>query len=90
MIATPGRLSDLLKRNMIKLKDCDCVVFDEVDRLLESTFNDSLHEIMEYLPKKRQVCMVSSSISHKLVETLKESLANPVVAKVGRPGYIFK
>ena len=54
LVATPGRLIDLIERNAIKLNAVDTLVLDEADRMLDLGFADELCTILDLLPKKRQ------------------------------------
>ena len=61
LIATPGRLLDLLDHNALKLTQVSTLVLDEADKLLELGFQDELHQILKDLPDKRQNLFLSAT-----------------------------
>lgn len=62
VIATPGRLLDLLQRSSIRLYDVKYLVLDEADRMLDMGFVPDIEEIMTFLPKKRQTLLFSATM----------------------------
>lgn len=62
VIATPGRLLDLLQRSAIRLYDVKYLVLDEADRMLDMGFVPDIEEIMTFLPKKRQTLLFSATM----------------------------
>ena len=75
VIATPGRLLDLVEQNALKLDGVRCLVLDEADRLLDLGFSDELSRILALLPSQRQNLFFSATISID-VEALAQSLLN--------------
>ncbi|MES2047820.1 MAG: DEAD/DEAH box helicase [Pseudomonadota bacterium] len=73
VIATPGRLLDLVEQNAVKLDGVRCLVLDEADRLLDLGFSDELNRILALLPSQRQNLFFSATISAE-VETLAQGL----------------
>jgi len=61
LIATPGRLLDLVDKNSVRLSDVATLVLDEADKLLEQGFQDELDRILALLPKKRQNLLFSAT-----------------------------
>ena len=61
MVATPGRLLDLVGRNAIQLDDVDLLVLDEADRLLDEGFADELARLIALLPARRQSLFFSAT-----------------------------
>ncbi|OQV19420.1 ATP-dependent RNA helicase DDX55 [Hypsibius exemplaris] len=90
VVATPGRLLDLLKDHPTKgkcdlrvsLKSLDVLVLDEADRLLEMGFEEALSDILKYLPKQRRTGMFSATQTTELRKLIKAGMRNPVVIKV--------
>jgi superfamily II DNA/RNA helicase len=62
IVATPGRLLDLLKRNEINLSAIASLVFDEADRLLDMGFVDDMREIRRFVPQKVQLLFFSATL----------------------------
>ena len=75
LIATPGRLLDLLDHNALKLHSVRCLVLDEADKLLELGFQEELKRILEELPTQRQNLFLSATRPSS-VEALALSLLN--------------
>ena len=73
VIATPGRLLDLVDHNALRLADVTTLVLDEADRLLDLGFSDELTRIVERLPRRRQNLLFSATFPpavHRLAEAL--------------------
>lgn len=62
VIATPGRLLDLLQRSAIRLYDVKYLILDEADRMLDMGFVPDIEEIMTFLPRKRQTLLFSATM----------------------------
>jgi len=77
LVATPGRLLDLVQQNAIRLNACEIVVLDEADRMLDMGFIDDIRKIFSYLPKKRQTLMFSATYSPEIRSLAKSILHNP-------------
>ena len=78
LVATPGRLLDLISSNAVKLDKLKTLVLDEADRMLSLGFNDELSALLELMPKKRQVVLFSATFPEKVQTLTKELLNNPV------------
>lgn len=62
IVATPGRLIDLIKRGVVNLDDVKTVVLDEADEMLNMGFLDSIEEILSYVPADRKMLMFSATM----------------------------
>ncbi len=62
LVATPGRLLDLLARHALRLDDLQCLVLDEADRLLDLGFADELNRLLPLLPPGRQTWLCSATL----------------------------
>ena len=82
LIATPGRLLDLINQGFISLKYLDYFVLDEADRMLDMGFSDDIMQIVKYLPKERQTIMFSATMPAKIQQLAKTILNNPVEIKL--------
>jgi len=82
LVATPGRLLELLELNAVNLSRIDVLVLDEADKLLNSGFRKEMETLLEYLPKQRQDLLFSATLS-EAVSSVKEILLHrPVVINV--------
>ncbi len=82
LIATPGRLNDLIGQGFIKLQELEIFVLDEADRMLDMGFIHDVRRVIALLPSKRQTLFFSATMPGE-VETLALSiLHDPVTVKV--------
>ncbi len=82
VVATPGRLLDILKKNMVKDFAPKMVVLDEADEMLDMGFLDDINEIFSYLPTDRQTLLFSATMP-KPIKTLAERiLHDPVFVSI--------
>ncbi len=82
VVATPGRLLDILKKDMFKEFSPKMVVLDEADEMLDMGFLDDINEIFTYLPSDRQTLLFSATMP-KPIKTLAERiLHNPVFVSI--------
>jgi ATP-dependent RNA helicase RhlE len=75
LIATPGRLNDLIERGAVSLKNIETFVLDEADRMLDMGFLPQVREIIKSIPTKRQTILMTATIS-RAVERLTYELMN--------------
>ena len=86
LIATPGRLIDLIERGAVDLSQTGYLVLDEADQMLDIGFIHALRRIARMLPRNRQTLLFSATMP-KLMEELAETyLTDPVRVQVNPPG----
>lgn len=79
LVATPGRLLDLVQQNFIRLSDIQIFVLDEADRMLDMGFIHDIKKIIWLLPRKnRQSLFFSATVPPKVVELSQSLLNNPI------------
>ena len=78
LVATPGRLLDLLASNAIKLSQVSTLVLDEADRLLNLGFTDELAEVLKGLPAKKQTLLFSATFPEEVKQLALDLLVSPV------------
>jgi len=78
VVATPGRLLELIREDLINLDSLQLLVIDEADRLLALGFAEELEELFEALPVERQTLLFSATYPKKVVALTKRVLQNPV------------
>lgn len=86
LVATPGRLIDLLERGDVSLERCGYLVLDEADHMLDMGFIHSLRKIAKYIPLKRQTLLFSATMPKDIEEIADTYLRNPVRVQVAPPG----
>ncbi len=79
LVATPGRLLDLMEKNAVNFKDLGFLVLDEADRMLDMGFLPSIKRILAKLPKKRQTLLFSATFSDSIKKLSQQFLNNPVL-----------
>lgn len=78
IIATPGRLEDVLSKTTLSLRDLEVLILDEADCLLNMGFERSINNILERLPKQRRTGLFSATMSEGVSELIRAGLRNPV------------
>mmetsp|Transcript_20077 Transcript_20077/g.28450 ORF Transcript_20077/g.28450 Transcript_20077/m.28450 type:complete len:712 (+) Transcript_20077:112-2247(+) len=86
IVATPGRLRDVLKRKAVNLFICRYICLDEADRMLDLGFDEEVGEIMNYFPHQRQTLLFSATFPKKFQDFARSTLVKPIVVNVGRAG----
>lgn len=71
IVATPGRLIDLIKRGVVKLDGVHTVVLDEADEMLNMGFLDSIEEILSYIPDDRKMLLFSATMPPDILKIAK-------------------
>ncbi len=82
IIATPGRLLDILKRDMMPNFTPSTVILDEADEMLDMGFLDDIKEIFTYLPQERQTLLFSATMPEPIKQLAQRILVNPEFIKV--------
>jgi ATP-dependent RNA helicase RhlE len=77
LVATPGRLYDLIVSQTVNFKNCKKVVIDEVDVMLDLGFRFQLTNIFDHLPKRRQNIMFSATMTDQIEDFIREYFYNP-------------
>lgn len=86
LIATPGRLIDLLDRGDVSLEKCGYLVLDEADHMLDMGFIHALRKIAKHIPLKRQTLLFSATMPKDIEEIAEAYLRHPVKVQVAPPG----
>ena len=79
LVATPGRLLDLVDRNAVRLGQVETLVLDEADRMLDLGFRDELTRLLALLPPQRQNLMFSATLGQAGGDLLSPMLRDPVI-----------
>jgi ATP-dependent RNA helicase DeaD len=84
IVATPGRLMDLMSRKAVKIQDVSFVVLDEADEMLNMGFREDIEEILSVTPIEKRVCLFSATMSKQVRQIAERYLKNPVEITVGK------
>ncbi len=82
LVATPGRLLDLIGQHVVKLNQVETLILDEADRMLDMGFIRDIRKIIGFLPKKRQNLLFSATFSADIRKLTTGLLVNPVRIEV--------
>lgn len=86
VVATPGRLLDLLRKRRMNLDACRYIALDEADRLIDLGFEEEVRAIFSFFKAQRQTLMFSATMPTKIQAFASSALVKPVVVNVGRAG----
>ncbi len=76
IVATPGRLIDLINRGVVNLSDVHTVILDEADEMLNMGFLDSINDILEHVPEERKMLMFSATMPSDIAKIAKRYMKN--------------
>ncbi|MCH4053078.1 MAG: DEAD/DEAH box helicase [Atopobiaceae bacterium] len=86
LVATPGRLIDLMERKAVRLDQVEVLVLDEADRMLDMGFWPSVRRILRAVPKGRQTLLFSATIPPAIKSTVDTMLTDPAYVEIARIG----
>ena len=86
LVATPGRLIDLMEHKHVSLAQVKVLVLDEADRMLDMGFWPSVRRIMHALPEKHQTLLFSATIPPSIKSTIDALLTDPATVEISRVG----
>src|SRR2546421_9200129 len=86
IIATPGRLLDLMDRGAVNLSGIEVLVLDEADRMLDMGFLPAIRRVLAVLPAKRQTLLFSATMSADIEELARSTMNNPHVVEMSPRG----
>jgi ATP-dependent RNA helicase RhlE len=82
LIATPGRLMDLINQRQVNLQNVKIFVLDEADRMLDMGFIHDVKKIISYIPQERQTLFFSATMPKEISDLVNSILSNPVKVAV--------
>ncbi|KAI4387484.1 hypothetical protein MLD38_005312 [Melastoma candidum] len=86
VVATPGRLKDMLGKKKMSLDNCRYLTLDEADRLVDLGFEDDIREVFDHFKAQRQTLLFSATMPTKIQNFARSALVKPVTVNVGRAG----
>ena len=86
IVATPGRMNDLLDQGRLRLDICKYLVLDEGDRMLDLGFDEEVHKVINRFKRQRQTVLFSATMPQKFRDFARHTLVRPLVVNVGRAG----
>ncbi len=85
LIATPGRLLDLINHNALSLEKVSTFVVDEADKMFQMGFDEEMNQIIELLAKKRQNLLFSATLNDKVQEMKSRLVIDPILIEIQAP-----
>ncbi|CAH2038367.1 unnamed protein product [Thlaspi arvense] len=86
VVATPGRLKDLLAKKKMSLDACRYLTLDEADRLVDLGFEDDIRQVFDHFKSQRQTLLFSATMPANIQIFATSALVKPVTVNVGRAG----
>ncbi|KAI0798122.1 P-loop containing nucleoside triphosphate hydrolase protein [Abortiporus biennis] len=86
VVATPGRLIDMLEKKRFTFDNCKYLCMDEADRMIDLGFEDDVRNIMSFFKRQRQTLLFSATMPRKIQDFAQQSLVKPILVNVGRAG----
>jgi ATP-dependent RNA helicase DeaD len=83
IVATPGRLVDLIERRAVKLQDIRFVVLDEADEMLNMGFKEDIDTILDQTPDEKNVWLFSATMPKEVADIAKNYMTNPLEVSIG-------
>ncbi len=90
LIATPGRLFDLVSQGYINLRRTDTLILDEADHMLDLGFIKDINDLIRFLPKKRQTLFFSATINPKIKKLAYSLVSKPIRIQVSPKNPVAK
>lgn len=84
IVATPGRLIDLINRKTVSLETVHTVVLDEADEMLNMGFSEDIDEILSYVPENRSMLLFSATMPKEIAKITRKYMEDPMEITIGR------
>jgi ATP-dependent RNA helicase DeaD len=84
IVATPGRLNDMIRRKKVDFSKVSWVVLDEADEMLDMGFQEEVDTILEFTPKEKHTLLFSATMPEEVERILAKYMQNPVIKTVGQ------
>ena len=84
IVATPGRLQDMIRRNRIDFSNVQWMVLDEADEMLDMGFQEDVDAILEYMPENKNTLLFSATMPAEVEQILNKYMKNPVRISIGQ------
>ncbi|GAA5838362.1 hypothetical protein JCM11251_004915 [Rhodosporidiobolus azoricus] len=86
VVATPGRLQDMLEKRKFTFNQCKYLCMDEADRMIDMGFEEDVRNIMSFFKHQRQTLLFSATMPKRIQDFAQSALVQPILVNVGRAG----
>jgi len=84
IVATPGRMQDMINRGLVNIKNIDFCILDEADEMLNMGFIEDIEAILEYTPKQKRTLLFSATMPDRIAKLAKKYMVNPQKIEVDK------
>lgn len=77
-------LSDMIRRRVLRTRSIKMLVLDEADEMLNKGFKEQIYDVYRYLPPATQVCLISATLPHEILEMTSKFMTDPIRILVKR------
>ncbi|MGB0432389.1 MAG: DEAD/DEAH box helicase, partial [Bacteroidia bacterium] len=84
VVATPGRLKDMIRRKLVHIQQINYCILDEADEMLNMGFKDDIETILQATPEERRTLMFSATMPRDVASIAKNYLYNPLEVTIGK------
>lgn len=84
IVATPGRLQDMIRRNRVDFSNVQWMVLDEADEMLDMGFQEDVDAILEYMPAEKNILLFSATMPAEVEKILSKYMREPVRISIGQ------
>ena len=81
---TPGRVFDMIRRRTLRTRGIKVLILDEADEMLNKGFKEQIYDVYRYLPPSTQVCLISATLPHEILEMTSKFMSDPIRILVKR------
>jgi len=81
---TPGRVFDMIRRRNLRTRNIKMLLLDEADEMLNAGFKEQIYDVYRYLPPSTQVCLISATLPHEVLEMTTKFMTDPIKILVKR------
>lgn len=84
IVATPGRLQDMIRRNRVDFSNVQWMVLDEADEMLDMGFQEDVDAILEYMPAEKNILLFSATMPAEVEKILSKYMKEPIRISIGQ------
>merc|ERR1712235_141911 len=84
VVGTPGRTFDMIRRRNLRTRNIKLLILDEADEMLNKGFKEQIYDVYRYLPPATQVCLISATLPHEILEMTNKFMTDPIRILVKR------